>query len=116
MKTPKLIMACMAIVLCTNFLFAGNPKNDATDNLATLLIEKLGKDIVLTDSQKVKVKQNLKVYIVKMQNAHALSNNSEKFTLKKQAGTDYQTSLDSLLTSDQKDQLNAKIKERENAK
>lgn len=116
MKPFKLIMAVIAVLLFSNFLFAGNPKTSGEDNLADLLIAKMGNDVVLTDSQKVVVKKKLKKYIVKMQNAHALSKNDEKFTQKKQATDEYQFSLDSILTPSQREQLNIKIKERENTK
>jgi len=106
----------MAVFLCSNLIYAAKPLNSNDDNLADLLIEKMGKDVVLTDSQKLVVKQKLKTYIVKMKNAQTLSNGDEKFSNKKQANNEYQSSLDSILTSDQKLQLNVKIKERENAK
>jgi hypothetical protein len=102
MKTHKLMVAAIAISLFTNLLFAGNPITPSSeDNLADMLIEKMGKDVTLTDSQIVVVKQKLKKYIVKMQNAHALSNNDEKITKKTQATNEYQLSLDSILTATQ---------------
>lgn len=117
MKKLKLMMAFFAILVFSTFLFAGNPKKSGSeDNLADLLIEKMGKDVVLTDSQKLVVKQKLKTYIVKMQNANALSNIDEKFSEKKQASNEYQSSLDSILTPAQNQQLKLKIEERENAK
>lgn len=115
MKTFKFMTAFIAILLFSNLLFAGNPK-DKEGDLADLLIIKMGKDVTLTDSQKVVVKEKLKKYIVKMQNAHALANNDNRVTTKKQATNDYQLSLDSILTSSQREQLKIKIKEREDAK
>ncbi|MDD4991755.1 MAG: hypothetical protein PHR83_05920 [Paludibacter sp.] len=117
MKTLKLITAVIAILFLSNLTYAGSPKvTSPEDNLADLLIEKMGKDVTLTDSQKVVVKQKLTKYIVKVQNAHALSNSNEKFTKKAQASNEYQLSLDSILTNTQREQLNIKIKEREEAK
>jgi len=117
MKTSKLTTAIIAIFLFSNLLFAGNPKTSgAEDNLADMLIEKMGKDVTLTDSQKVVVKQKLKKYIVKMQNAHVLNNNDEKLAQKKQVANEYQLSLDSILTPTQHQQLQLKNKDREDAK
>lgn len=115
MKKLKLIMAAIAISVSINLLFAGNPQ-DGNDNLANLLIDKMSKDIILSDSQKVIVKKKIKTFIVKMQNAHTLSNNSEKYALKKQAELDYQFSLDSVLTGAQREQMKVKMLERENNK
>jgi len=117
MKTPKLITAIIAIFLFSNLLFAGDPNTtNSDDKLADLLITKMEKDVILTDSQKLVVKQKLKIYIVKMQNAHALSNQDEIFSKKSLATNEYQSSLDSILTPSQNQQLNLKFKERENAK
>ena len=117
MKKFKLITAVIAVLVYTNLLFAGNPKTSGSeDNLANLLIEKMGKDVVLTDSQKLVIKTKLKTYIIKMQNAHALTKNDERFSKKEQASNEYQSSLDSILTPTQSQQLQLKIKERENVK
>ena len=117
MKTLKLTTAIIAIFLFSNLLFAGNPKTSGSeDNLADQLIEKMDKDVTLTNSQKVVLKQKLKKYILKMQNAHALKNNDEKLAQKKQASNEYQLSLDSVLSTTQREQLKIKIKEREDAK
>jgi len=115
MKRLKYLAAVIAAFVCLNFVFAVNP-NDKVGVLADLLIEKLGNDIALTDSQKILVKQKLNVLIVKTQNADVLSDDQEKFSLKNQAATEYQTSLDSILTTEQNMQLKLKIKDRENAK
>ncbi|HET7733711.1 MAG TPA: hypothetical protein VFK73_07715 [Paludibacter sp.] len=117
MKTSKLIVAVSAILLFTNLLFAANPQTpDKEDKLADLLIEKMGKDVTLNDSQKISVRQKLKIYILKMQNANEQTNSVDKFALKNQATVDYQLSLDSILTPIQREQLETKIKERTNAK
>jgi len=117
MKTLKLITSVIAILFLSNLVYAGNPKvSSPEDNLADQLIEKMGKDVTLSDSQKVVVKQKLKKYIVKVQNAHALSNNDEKITKKTLASNEYQLSLDSILTPSQSQQLKLKSEERANGK
>jgi len=117
MKKIKFLVAVIAVLLFSNLLFAGNPKTSGSEyNLADLLIEKMGKDIILTDSQKLVVKAKLKTYIVKMKNAHALTNGDERLSKKEQASNEYQSSLDSILTPAQNQQLKIKITERENVK
>jgi len=117
MKKLKFWIASVAFFMFSNLLFAGNPKiSSAEDNLADLLIDKMGKDVILTDSQKIVVKAKLKIYIVKIQNAHALINKEENFSKKNQASIEYQSSLDSILTPSQNQQLHLKVMERENAK
>ena len=107
MKTLKLIMAFIAILFFTNLLFAGNPENFATKKVA-----KLCKDIVLTDSQKVIIQAKAKVFAIKVQNASSLTNNTEKTSILNQAGQEYKTALDSVLTTEQKTQLVTKRNER----
>ena len=117
MKKLKFLLVSAAFFMFFNLLFAENPKTSGTeDNLAIMLIEKMGKDVVLTDSQKLVIKTKLKTYIIKMQNAHALTKNDERFSKKEQANNEYQSSLDSILTPSQNQQLHLKITERENVK
>ncbi|HLP04164.1 MAG TPA: hypothetical protein VK152_01925 [Paludibacter sp.] len=116
-KNRFTLAAAVAILASSSLLLAGNPKTSGSqDNLADIMIEKMGKDVVLTDSQKMAAKQKLKKYIAKMQDAHALGNNDEKLSRKKQASDEYQLSLDSILTPAQNEQLRQRTKERENAK
>ena len=117
MKTNKLLTAIVAVFFFSNLLLAGNPKTSSSeDNLANIMITKLSKDVVLTDSQKIVIQQNAKAFVIKMQNANALGNKDDKTNSKRQAYNDYKASLDSLLTNGQREQLKTKIKERENAK
>lgn len=117
MKTFNLMTAIIAIFLFSNLLFAANPKAALSDDkLADLLIAKMGKEVALTDSQKLVMKKKIKTHIIKMQNAHALGNEDEKNSKKNQETSQYQSSLDSILTPSQNQQLKLKAKEREQSK
>jgi uncharacterized membrane protein YbjE (DUF340 family) len=107
MKTPKLMTALIAILLFTNLLFAGNPENIVTKKVA-----KLCEDIVLTDSQKVIILAKANMFATKMQSASSLTKDTEKNSILNQAGQEYKTALDSVLTIEQKTQLVTKRNER----
>ena len=107
MKKVKLLTALIAVLLFSNLVFAGNP-----EILASKMVEKLNNDVQLTDSQKVVLQLKAKEFAVKIRNANSQSNNADKSTSKKQANLEYKTSLDSVLTNDQKTKLNTRITER----
>jgi hypothetical protein len=110
MKTSKSLMLAFATLLLSTSLFAGNP-----ENLATKIVAKLSKDIVLTDSQKVVIQTKAKELALKRQNADALSDKTEKTELKRQASQSYKAIVDSLLTNEQRQQLKVKQNERRDA-
>lgn len=112
MKTPKLIMALIAILLFTNLLFAGNPVKYNADYLANLMVEKLSRDIMLTDSQKTAILAKAKEYAEKRQNSDSQKNSVDEDETKKQASQQYKAALESILTSEQKAQLTTKQSER----
>jgi len=79
-----------------------------------MLVTKLNKDVTLTDSQQVIIKRNVSKFIVKMQNANTETNPEKKLSIKKAASEEYKAVLDSILTTNQREQLKIKIKAREN--
>lgn len=113
MKKLKLITAIVAMSVCLNLVFAGKPLKETKENLAKMLIEKLGKDVQLTDSQKIVLNEYAKTFITKMESTDSIPNNETKFKSKEQASLEYQTLLDNLLTNSQKEQRKIKIKDRE---
>jgi predicted ATP-dependent Lon-type protease len=113
MKQLKLITAVVAAFVCLNFVFAGKPLKGTTENLATILVDKLGKDVQLTDSQKVAIKEYTKKFITNMESADSIPTNEAKFKSKEQISQNYEAVIDSLLTTDQKTQRKIKIKDRE---
>ncbi len=113
MKRLKLITAVVAAFVCLNFVFAVNPKKETTENLATMLVDKLGIDVQLTDSQKIVIKECTKRYIINMESADSISSSESKFKSKEKISQDYVASIDSLLTTNQKSKLKTKNSERE---
>lgn len=99
-------MACIAIVLFTNFLVAENPKNNATGK-ADAMVAKLNKNVILTDSQKVYILKKATDFVTKVQHANTQTDVKEKYNLKEQAFYTYRALLDSVLTKEQKSKLSA---------
>ncbi len=112
MKKLKVIMATVSACVFMGFVLAENPSKETTENLANLLVEKLGKDAQLTDSQRVVIKEQTKVFITRMEAADNNSSNAQKAMSKEQIFLQYQSRLDSTLTMEQKVQREIKIKER----
>lgn len=110
MKKLKLMMAIIAILVFSNLLFAAKPLTNDDNNLAGLMVDKLDKSVILTDSQRVVILQNVKAFILKVQNIDTSLSDNEKFKLKKQASDDYDAFLESVLTNGQKETLVMKIK------
>lgn len=109
MKKLKLMMAIIAILVFSNLLFAAKPLTNDDNNLASQMVNKLDKSVILTDSQRVVILQNVKTFILKTQNIDTSLSDNEKFKLKKQASDDYEAFLDNILTKGQKETLEMKI-------
>jgi len=105
MKKLKLMTALIAVLLFSDLVFAGNP-----ENLANKIMAKLGKDISLTDSQKVFIQAKLQTFVVTLQNS-----NSNVDANTKKAYHAYLATLDSILTTEQKTQLITKRNARRDA-
>jgi hypothetical protein len=114
MKTPKLISAMTAIflfsLLFSTFLFAENP-----ENIATKMVARLTKEIVLTESQQTDIQAKAKEFAVKLQNADSISDPKNKQTYINTAFKLYKQNVDSLLTTEQRQLLVSKRNERRNA-
>lgn len=78
-----------------------------------MLVDKLGIDVQLTDSQKIVIKECTKRYIINMESADSISSSESKFKSKEKISQDYVASIDSLLTTNQKSKLKTKNSERE---
>jgi hypothetical protein len=94
-------------------MYAEKPLIENPENIATIMIEKLGYDVQLSDSQKMIIKLKAKEFVVKMKTGNSVSNEKDKFSYKKQASNQYHAALDSILTDNQKEQIKLKIAERE---
>ena len=111
MKTPKRIMAVIAIVLFSNLLFAGNPHSLTTDSITNSMVDYLHNDVKLSETQKTILKKVANEYATNLLKARTL-NNSESYSLMKSATEKYQAVVDSVLTTDQKTQKEIKLKEK----
>ncbi len=112
MKRAKFLIVCMVVFAGFSMLFAIEPQATKTTKLATRMVEKTGADITLTDSQKTVLKKAAELFFQKRGMA-ALRTGNESSEQKKNAEVIYKATLDSLLTPEQKKQLEAKRAERQ---
>lgn len=115
MRKIKLISVIILVMIISDLVFAGNTLKKDVDNLATIMIEKLNADVILTDSQKVIMHAKAKEFISAMQNSNKNTDKENKSSAKKEAYQKYKASLDSLLTDEQKTQLQKKRSEQKAA-
>ncbi len=113
MKRLKLMATIIVAFLCFNFVSGVNPVKGKNDNLSDLVIDKLNKDVQLTDSQKIILKEKFKAFVVKMEDADKKTNEKDKFETKRLASDEYEAILDSILNTQQKEQLSVKVTQRE---
>jgi hypothetical protein len=112
MKTPKLIMALIAIFLFSNLLFAGNPNTETPDDISNNMVEFVHGDVTLTPTQKQTLKKKAKEYAEKLQQARAMDDKDASYAFMKTVSENYQAAMDSILTTDQKVAKDKKFKER----
>ena len=115
MKTIKLVTVLMVTVLFSNLSTAANPQKGGADNKAGVLVEKLSKDIVLTNHQKKEITEKAKVFMTDVEKVKSSTDNEEKKLTKERIGKAYNMALDSILTNEQKEQLLVKQNERKEA-
>jgi len=114
MKTTKITITVCAVILGMGLLLAQKPTDKGKNNeLIELIVEKLNADVQLTDSQKTAIREYTITFIGKMESSHLKTNEKERFTSKEQASLEYELMLENILTNDQKEQRNTKMKERE---
>jgi len=115
MKTTKLIIAFFAIIFLSNLSTVAYPQTGGADNNAGLMVEKISKDIVLTNHQKKEITEKAKIFITKAEKANKLTDNEEKKLTRQRIGKEYRMALDSILTTEQKEQLMLKQNQRKEA-
>lgn len=109
MKQLKLTTVALATFVCLNFVFAEKPEKETTENLSTILVDKLGKDVQLTNIQEVILKEYIKGYIIQMEKSDSKTNFNDKISSKELTSRIYEAFIDSILTPDQKTQREIKI-------
>lgn len=113
MKKLKLSTAIVTFFLFANSIFAVNPSKIKKDDLANILAEKLNKDVQLTNSQKIAIREYTKAFITTMESADSIPNAKVKLQSKEQVSQNYEVFLDSVLTGTQKEQRKIKRLNRE---
>lgn len=115
MKTFKAIITIVLLIFCVSTVICQDKKTKLQNNtLADITIDKLDKDVQLTDSQKTVLKEKFNTLIKKSENADKKTNKKEGMEQKIAANVEYEQYVDSILTNDQKLKKMVKAKEREN--
>ena len=96
MKTTKFSITVCAIILGAGLLFAKKPITGNPNQITNRIVAQIHEDVVLTDSQQVKMKALVKDYIAQINNAD--DSQIRSISLKHRAD------MDSLLTPTQRDQ------------
>jgi len=112
MKKFKLITAVIAILMFSNFILAVNPNPETADEISNTMVENLDKDVALTTVQKETIKKKAKDYAVSLLQARTMSDKIQSYAYMSNINNNYQSTLDSVLTFDQKAQKEKKFKER----
>jgi galactokinase len=113
MKTIKFYLTFISLLLCIFPLLSQDKKNQNPKvGLAEITIEKINKDVQLTDSQKTVLKENFNIRVKKIELASKKLNEKEKFDSKKNAADEFYATLDSILTPIQKEKFKQKQEDR----
>lgn len=115
MKKTTLITAVIAILMLTTVAYSKTVKPYTADELATKMVDKLSADVALTYGQKNRLQIKATDFAIKMQEANLNANKEEAFALRKKASDEYQATVDSIFTPEQKEKFSKKQKERKEA-
>ncbi len=116
MKQLKFITALIAVLTVSNLSFSNNLNKSKNDDLTEMVIEKLNKDIQLTDSQIVEIKSIFNILIKEIESSDSIKDEGGRFTFKTKVIVKYEHSLDSILTPSQREKKKQKEDERKNKK
>jgi len=96
-------------------LFAQKTSMENVNQIAAGIVEKLHKDVALTDSQKVVILKYAKVFAAKSQSTRNMANNDATRMQRKNHVQEYKSALNAVLTDEQKEMLVKKREERREA-
>lgn len=103
----KTYLKVLTILLFASIVQAACSKNPTTtETRGNEMIETLSKKIALTDSQLVVLRQKAMDMFAKRDSAAKQSISVNAFSMRSQAQYEFTCALDSILTPEQKDQLN----------
>ncbi|MBN1462592.1 MAG: hypothetical protein JXQ69_01390 [Paludibacteraceae bacterium] len=108
MKTVQKITFISLMFIVTSFTFGAQPKSVNAKVTSQKMLEKICKDVQLTDSQKIAIQKKAEVFIVKLQEANKLTNPEAQEIQKIQIKQAYKMGVDSILTESQKTILQEK--------
>jgi ABC-type transporter MlaC component len=109
MKTLKLLMVFIAVIVFSTILFADNPTTETADDISNSMVENLNSQVSLTPDQKVILKKKANEYSVSLLQARTMSNKDSSYIFMRVVTNNYEAAIDSVLTTDQK-ALKEKIK------
>jgi hypothetical protein len=104
-KIKSILLGITAFVMCS--LYAVKPTEKDKEKFAGTFTDKLSVEVSLTDSQKVQLMKKVLDYSIKMDSVNLLTNDNEKSANRVSLSVLFEQSIDSLLTKEQKIQLQA---------
>lgn len=116
MKTTQKITGVFIFLLLSQVtLYAQKTQADDAGRIAEGIVERLDKDVILTDSQKVVILEHAKVFAVKSQSTQNLTNNDATRMQRRNHVQEYKAAINEVLTNEQKEMLAKKREERREA-
>ena len=104
----------MLLFICST-VFSKKTSSADIGSIATGIVERLDREVVLTDSQKVVILEHAKTLAVKSQNTRSMANTDAVLLQRKSDVQEYKKALDAILTDEQKEALIKKRDERREA-
>lgn len=115
MKTIKKFTGVFIFLFFVQIMFAQKPSTGNVNQIAAGIVERLDKDVALTDSQKVVILQHAKVFAAKSQSTKNMANNDATRLQRKTHVQEYKSALNAVLTEEQQEILVKKREERRDA-
>ncbi len=116
MKTIKEITGVLVFLFLTQIILLAQKSSTGNVNqIAAGIIEKLDKDVALTDSQKVVILEHAKVFAAKSQSTKNMANNDATRMQRQNHVQEYKSALNETLTHEQQEMLVKKQEERREA-
>jgi len=108
MKAKKIAQAFIAFFILTNVLYAANPNKDKTAEMPTKAIKRINEYVALDSSQNAILNIKAKACYGKYIEAKNIKDKRKIIAMYKKASEEFRASLDSILTPEQKEQLDAR--------
>lgn len=110
MMERKLILGAFAAFMFCTLSYGAKPTSDETDEQAASIVADLHSKANLSAKQQDNIRGKAKEYTSKLKQARAMSNKEDSYSLMKNSEEYYKMVLDTLLTTEQKDQIAKKEK------